>query len=226
MYRPTAVSPMIATWQRLEASSLHLQVRCSSNESDDKSATFKHTKSELDSNGGSEPIVDMARPRLVYGSPVGEVVHKLRALSLVSSLFGVVGLPTVLAIKGTMPSTGMLIMSFMFVASTVGSTAFIHAVFSPYIYRIECIPVRVCYSTKETDCSKDEPSTKTDPSPSKKEDTLLKAVKRSLFLRDVEVIFDPEQDIQPYSGFLPLCNFTAKGVPLYVHQGISFQPLR
>jgi hypothetical protein len=217
---------MIASSQRLELSSLHLLVRWSSNASDNKAEkSSTETSSETETSDGSESVVDAARPRLVYESPVGAVVHKLRTLSLVSSVFGVVGLPTVLAIKGTMPSTGMLIMSFMFVASTVGSTAFIHAVFSPYIYRIECIPIRVCCSAKEPDTGKEEPSTISEALSTKKEDTLLKAVKRSLFLSDANVVFDPEQDVQPYSGFLPLCNFTAKGVPLYVHQGISFSAI-
>ena len=48
---------------------------------------------------------------------------------------------------------------------------------------------------------------------------LFKAVTRTVFLRKVEVVFDPDTDVRPHKGMRPLCNFEVKGVPLYVHAG-------
>ena len=166
-----------------------------------------------------------AAPMIVYESPLGSVVAKLRTVSLMTAIIGATGVPCMIAIKGAIPEMGMLAVAMMFVSGSVGSTAAIHFVFSPYVYRIECIPVRQCSFKKEEqdECEHENAascqiSDDAAAAPEKR-DMLLKAWTRSLFLRHQDVVFDPTIDVEPYSGMRPLCNFRAKGLPLYVHPG-------
>ena len=178
---------------------------------------------------------------VVYQSPLGSVVSRLRALSLLTAVAGVVGVPAMMAIKGAVPEVGMLATALSFVGATTASTAAVHFVFRPYIYQIQAIPVRQCSYPKKTESDPQQSDgvtmTETDssnstPQPVEKEDDdkcrpqkkrkeayLLKAMTRTLFLRQADVVFDPETDVEPYKGLRPLSNFQVKGVPLYVHTG-------
>ena len=140
--------------------------------------------------------------QIVYESPLGRVVSRLRAVSLSTAIIGSVGLPVVVSLQGTMPSSGLLIGSMFFVTGTLGSTAAIHFVFRPYVYEIHKIPVREC-STPGVDCVN--------------KDFLYKAITKNLFLRTHETVFDAATDLEAYKGMRPLCNWSAKGQPLYVH---------
>jgi hypothetical protein len=172
---------------------------------------------------------------IVYESPLGKLVKRLRTVSLATGVCGTLGLPLVVAIKGgDLPSTGLLAFGVAFLTGSLGSTAAIHFVFSPYVFTIERIPVRLCHYKKdkeagleegaESTCAPD-PSEETiqdqavreSPSPSAPKDYLYKATSRSLFLTRIETVFNPETDVTEYKGFKPLCNFVAKGRPLYVH---------
>jgi hypothetical protein len=161
---------------------------------------------------------------IVYESPLGNVVSRLRTVSLCTGVIGTLGLPLIIAAKGgDLPSTGMLATGLLFVAGSLGSTAAIYFVFSPYAYTIESIPIRKCYykkaETDESETDGDEKvvvEEKTDPAP-KKKDVLLKAFTKSLFLTRKDTVFDPETDVVAYKGLRPLCNLLVKGMPMYVH---------
>jgi hypothetical protein len=170
---------------------------------------------------------------LVYQSPLGSVVAKLRTVSLMTAIIGSTGVPCMIAIKGAVPEVGMLAVALTFVAGSIGSTAAIHFVFSPYVYRIESIPVRQCKKIEgEGEIGSDPGSCKSNdvadvtPATPRKKEMLLRAWTRSLFLRHVDVVFDPEIDVVPYTGLRPLCNFRAKGIPLYVHPGMWHSLMR
>ena len=160
---------------------------------------------------------------LVYESPMGNVVTRLRTVTLVTGIVGSLGLPMVVALKGgDLPSTGLLAVGMTFVAGTLGSTAAIYFVFSPYVYSIERIPVRQCHyqpSSCESDTSVNitESNCADGELDKKSDDFLLKAVTRSLFLTQIDTVFDPTKDVIPYKGLRPLCNFSVKGIPMYVH---------
>jgi hypothetical protein len=160
---------------------------------------------------------DEASSTVLYESPMGGIVTRLRAVSVLSAFTGSVGLPAFCAIRGIPDvEVGILAFGMTFVAGSMVSTAAIHFVFSPYVYKIEKIPVRKCHHRKEAEDATDE-ITSMAPNEIKEADCLLKAVSRSLFLTSVETVFDPEKDVVPYKGFHPLCNFVAKGKQLYVH---------
>ena len=192
------------------------------NDADSATAPPSNTQQSSESTPSSPP--------LVYESPLGSVISKLRTVSLCTALIGMTGVPCMIALKGgPIPETGILAAALLFVSGSIGSTAAIHFVFSPYVYKIEQIPIRVCSSTNastittettNTDSSNSidaQNSTATKPI----KDTLLKVWTRTLFLRNDSIVFDPTIDVQPYQGLRPMCNFLAKGHPLYVHPGTS-----
>lgn len=159
---------------------------------------------------------------LLYKSPLGTVVTRLRTVSLVTGVCSGLGLPLIISLKGTdLPSTGLLATGIMFCMMTMGSTAAVHYVFHPYVYEIHRIPVRLC-SYKAADkegCPHEAVLSQPDTSATEaiKGPFLLKAVSKSLFLGETITVFDPSNDLAPYKGLRPMCNFTAKAVPLYVH---------
>lgn len=172
---------------------------------------------------------DSSKPNednIVYESPLGNVVSRLRTVSLCTGVIGTLGLPLIIAAKGgDLPSTGMLATGLLFVAGSWGSTAAIYFVFSPYAYTIESIPIRKCHYKKgasdesESDGDAKAPvvEQKTDDPPPKKKDVLLKAFTKSLFLTRRDTVFDPATDVVVYKGLRPLCNLLIKGMPMYVH---------
>jgi len=174
---------------------------------------------------------------------LGNLVTKLRGVSLMTGIIGSVGLPLVVMLKGgDLPSTGMLAVGMTFCAGTIGSTVLIHYVFRPYVYELSLIPVRKCHYKKEKQSSKvadsdnadtddgscsshnSAPASSTATTTKGKKDFLYKATSRSLFLNKIDTVFDVDIDVQPYKGMRPLCNFEAKGVPLYVHQEYLYNP--
>jgi hypothetical protein len=186
--------------------------------------------SSQNEEGSSKSTHSAAVPETVYESPLGNLVTRLRTVSLATGICGTLGLPLVLAIKGgDTPSSGLLAFGLAFVTGSLGSTAAIHFVFSPYVYTIERIPVRLCLYKEKLKQEKVEQQLRGDipneiendslhpQSPSSRKDFLFKATSRSLFLTQVDTVFDPESDVTVYKGFRPLCNFVAKGRPLYVH---------
>ena len=167
----------------------------------------------------------------VYESQLGSTVNRLRVFSLMTALAGLIGVPVVMALKGVVPETGSLVAAISYVMATTASTTAVNFVFRPYIYSITAIPIRQCANPKTTtmnDAEQTTTSSDAQSSDESKEDaaaprstteTLLKAVTRTVFLRQVEIVFDPEKDVQLHKGWRPLCNFEVKGVPLYVHPG-------
>lgn len=192
-------------------------------------ATSKTAQSVASSS--EEQTADETKPTsmVVYESPLGNVVGKLRSVSLLTAIVGAVGVPTMIALKGGIAApTGILAVALTFVTGTMGSTAAIHFIFGPYIYQLERIPVRVCSSPSTTPAQQEkvpeQGSSSTGVSCPAADDTttkptMLKATTKTLFLQRREIVFDPITDVTPYKGLRPMCNFEAKGTPLYVHPG-------
>jgi hypothetical protein len=182
-----------------------------SNNNSNFHSTIDPTKRQHDDDNAITTI-DQSSPntmtQLLYESPLGSTVTRLRAISLFSALVGTVGLPAYLALFRpdlVASQAPLLAFGLAFCSASCGSTAAIHFVFSPYVYSIEPIPIRACSSPR-----------------SEQQDYLLKAVSKSLILTRIETVFDPNTEVSPYQGFRPLCNFviTKKGgtpLPLYVH---------
>jgi hypothetical protein len=208
----------------------------STSDSTDSSKTDGQRATTLTAQSAAPPA---AVPDIVYESPLGNLVRRLRTVSLATGICGTLGLPLVVAIKGgDLPSTGLLAFGMAFLTGSLGSTAAIHFVFSPYVFTIERIPVRVCHFNKgkvgDQEGADESAASEANAAPDENDDTiqqdqalststsapkdyLYKATSRSLFLTRIETVFNPETDVTEYKGFKPLCNFVAKGRPLYVH---------
>lgn len=164
---------------------------------------------------------------LLYESPLGTVVTRLRTVSIATGICGSLGLPLVVSLKGgVLPSTGLLAIGMTFCMMSLGSTAAIHYIFHPYVYEIYKMPVRQCHFNKDGQDTLEEEAVVIKEEPPKGP-YLYKAISKSLFLGTVETVFDPDVDLEPYKGLRPMCNFLAKNVPLYVHpQQVHNQELR
>ena len=180
---------------------------------------FLKTQDDSSDSEKTSSDTEKTTPEIVYNSILGGSVTRLRTVSLLTGVVGSIGLPLIIAFKGgDLPSTGMLAVALTFVAGSLGSTAAVYYVFSPYIFTIERIPIRKCHYPKAV-MEGEEAPTDAETQENKKEckETLLKAISTSLFLTRTETVFDPATDVVPYKGLRPLCNFIAKGIPMYVH---------
>jgi hypothetical protein len=168
---------------------------------------------------------------ILYQSPMGGLITRLKVVSITSCLISVVGLPLFIAIKnGDWPTAQQLGLGSVAFMGATGSTVGLHFVFGPYILDMEKIPVRQCNFKKEQVAvveevgddveegikEEEESSSKSDEKAPPK-DVMFKATTRSVFGMRSEVVFNPATDIVPYEGFRPFANFVAKGVTLYVH---------
>jgi hypothetical protein len=179
------------------------------------SLSFPSSQRRWKSDDSSSP------PEIIYTSPMGDLISRLKIVSITSCLMSVVGLPLFIFIKNgdfpTMQQMGLGGVAFM---GATGSTIALHFVFGPYILELERIPVRQCHYEKESSDDDEKAPTKqeiTDDSTNMGSSTMLRATTRSVFGFKSEVIFDPDIDITPYTGARPFANFVAKGVTLYAH---------
>lgn len=131
--------------------------------------------------------------QVLYESPFGSLVTRLRAVSLTTGLCGTLGLPLVASLQSQSPieNTGFLALSSLFLLGTWGSTAAVHFIFSPYVYQVTRSNVR--------------------------NDDHFKFHYKTLFLRKSEVVANAGGQIGPYEGMRPLCNVLVKGTPFYIH---------
>lgn len=200
----------------------HTQQRCYLSMKDKSSDNLAETENH---DACCESTDTEEIPLLVYESPLGGVVTRLRTFSLMTAVCGIVGIPCIFAIKGVVPEFGMLAVALSFVSATSFSTVAVHFVFRPYIYNIQVIPIRKCSykkavtKPKEQTYSVESMAETIDGGTIGTKEMLLKATTRSLFLQQVDIIFDPERDVEAYKGWRPLANLQVKGEPLYVHTG-------
>jgi hypothetical protein len=126
----------------------------------------RHHSSSSSTSGNTadpSPAENVVTTVVVYESPLANVVGKLRGVSLMTAIIGAVGVPILVALKGSIPDVGILAVASTFVTGSLGSTAAIHYIFGPYVYQLERIPVRVCRSSPQPSLSslpKEEETTK------------------------------------------------------------------
>lgn len=187
---------------------------------------------------------------LLYESPLAKVVTRLRTVSLTTGIIGGVGVPMLISMKqaaglDVTASSGVLAVALLFVSASLGSTCGVHYIFSPYIYTIEQIPIRLCLFQKKQEAEAAaqlreqqlppkegmgtaENSEQNNNNASIQKETkndnrpfLFLATTRSLFLTKKELVFDPHTDVTMYTGWRPLCNILIKGKPYYLHMDVA-----
>lgn len=145
----------------------------------------------------SSSVDSPEEPKLLYKAPMGDLITRLKRISITSCMISVIGLPVLIYLKnGTWPDAKQLGMGgFAFVSAT-GSTLALHFVFGPYILELYEMPQQ---KESSSEC-------------------LYKATTRSIFGLRSEILFDPLVDVTRYNGARPFANFVAKGNHvLYCH---------
>lgn len=152
---------------------------------------------------------DTKNGQLLYEGPFADLALRLKIVSVTSAALGLVGIPILITLNtGDVPPIGQLAVGGSAMLGAVGSTVAMSFVFTPYVCKLERIPIRHCHFSKQNDGDEQERAT---------QEWLLKATTRNIAAMKVETVFDPKTDVEQYSGIRPFCNFVAKGMPLYVH---------
>lgn len=155
-----------------------------------------HSSSSTSGSTGEPTPENVAVTVVVYESPIANVVGKLRGVSLMTALIGAIGVPMLVAVKGSIPDVGILAVASTFVTGSLGSTAAIHYIFGPYVYRLERIPVRVCSSSPKplsSSLPKEEETTKPNDAVGEEEEKQHHVTSASSQVADKEAIKQPEQ---------------------------------
>ncbi|VEU39230.1 unnamed protein product [Pseudo-nitzschia multistriata] len=138
-----------------------------------------------------------------YTSPLGELISRLKMVSITGCFLSVCVLPALVFLKnGDLPSARQVTLGTFATIGATGSTVALHFVFGAYV--LEMKPV----TNSNDDTNGDD----------QQNPLLLEATTRSIFgfWNDIHV-FDPKNDVTPYVGMRPFANFCANEIPLYVH---------
>ena len=129
------------------------------------------------------------QPAILYEGPFAQLSLRLKRVSVSTAALGVVGLPLLMALHGgDVPATGQLAVGGTAMMAAAGSTVALSFCFSPYVHKLERV-----------------------------DDTQIKATTANILGMRVETTFDPSKDVGKAAGSRPFCNFTAKGLPMYIH---------
>lgn len=152
-----------------------------------------------------------------YIAPMGDLISRLKIVSITSCALSVGVLPALVALKhGALPTTQQMSLGGLALLGAVGSTVALQFVFGPYVLHMERMEKEDEKSTDEGNgkCVEDNQDVQTQIS----SQYLLKATTRSVFGWKTSYTFDPSKDIiEPYHGVRPFANFSVNKVPLYVH---------
>ena len=128
-------------------------------------------------------------PQVLYEGPFAQLSLRLKRVSVTTAALGVVGMPLLMALHGgDVPATGQLAVGGTAIMAAAGSTVALSFCFSPYVHKLERV-----------------------------DEAQIKATTANILGMRVETTFDPSEDVGKAAGSRPFCNFTAKGLPMYVH---------
>ena len=155
--------------------------------STDTSQPTTPAKDDDDKSKTEEPSNEP--PQVLYEGPFAQLSLRLKRVSVTTAALGVVGVPLLMALHGgDVPATGQLAVGGTAIMAAAGSTVALSFCFSPYVHKLERV-----------------------------DDAQIKATTANILGMRVETTFDPSKDVGKAAGSRPFCNFTAKGLPMYVH---------
>lgn len=144
---------------------------------------------------------------LIYEGPFASLALRLKRISITSAAASIIGVPILLTYGSNIPASGQLAVGGTAILAATGSTAALSFCFSPYLHKLEWIPVRQC---KTAEGKKEKSVTS--------QTQLMKATTRNFFAMQVETVFDPDVDVtHDPKTYRPFCNFMVKGLPLFIH---------
>ena len=174
--------------------------------------SFSSGSSEESTNKPSNTDTDQSNndglPELLYEGPFASLTLRLKRISLMSAVIGIVGLPALSVFYGggSIPATGQLAIIATAGVTAVGSTALLGYCFSPYVHYLERLPPATLNENNVDEGEEDQ--------------NLFRITTRDILARRVETIFNPATDISPApsNNSRPFCNFMVRGLPMYVHK--------
>jgi len=125
--------------------------------------------------------------KTVYESPLGAAVLRLRGVSLLSSVLSGIGLPAYLIFMKNGGDTGLWAVTTTVTTAGLSSTAALHWVFGPYVYKVD----------------------------EEEESLTLTAYTRTWYLATVATNLHGVQPYSAWTR--PLCNFECQQRHLFVH---------
>lgn len=142
---------------------------------------------------------DTEYPIIDYNSPLGDLISRLKMVSITGCVLSVCVLPALVFLKnGDLPSARQATLGTFATIGATGSTAALHFVFGAYVLDMKSI----------ADNSSDDGNNR----------YMLEATTRSIFgFWKHTHVFDPRTDVTPYVGPRPFANFCANDIPLFVH---------
>ena len=148
---------------------------------------------------------------LVYEGPFSSLALRLKRLSICSAAASVVGVPLLITFGSNIPASGQVAVGGTAILAACGSTAALSFCFSPYIHKLEWIPVRQCNPPTSADAEKE-------ITESKCQKMLMKVTTRNFLAMQTESVFDPDTDvIHNPKTYRPFCNFLVKDKPYFIH---------
>lgn len=151
---------------------------------------------------------------LVYEGPFSSLALRLKRLSICSAAASVIGVPLLITFGSNIPASGQLAVGGTAILAACGSTAALSFCFSPYIHKLEWIPVRQCNPPKSADGE----SVEKEITETKCQKMLMKVTTRNFLAMQTETVFDPDTDvIHNPKTYRPFCNFLVKDKPFFIH---------
>mmetsp|Transcript_31043 Transcript_31043/g.35673 ORF Transcript_31043/g.35673 Transcript_31043/m.35673 type:complete len:296 (+) Transcript_31043:147-1034(+) len=161
---------------------------------------------------------------VVYEAPFASLAKRLKRISLASAVASIIGVPTLIFFNsGDVPAVGQAAVGATAILAATGSTAALTFCFSPYVNKLEWIPVRQCTTIAQKEDEKQKQGEEKDiqcGAAASSNNMLLKATTTNIFAMQTETIFDPNLDVihgKDDKSYRPFCNFMIKGKPFYVH---------
>ena len=135
-----------------------------------------------------------------YSAPLADLISRLKMVSITGCFLSVIVMPALVFLKnGDLPNAQQASMGGVATFGAVTSTAALHFVFGAYVLDMQVVA-------------------DSDDEDGQQQWVLLEATTRSILgFTKVTHLFNPYTDVGIYKGNRPFANFTARGVPLYVH---------
>jgi hypothetical protein len=185
------------------------------------SSSTPNNEDEDDADAESAPPT----PKVIYAAPMGNLVTRLKRVSITSCLVGIIGLPTLIYLKnGGWPDMKQIGVGGFAFFSGAGTTLALHFVFGPYVLELSEIPVRKCLNEGEQEEDGSPPQNERERAA---QEYLLQATTRSIFGFKRNVVFDPLTDVTKFAGVRPFANFVVKDeFVLYCHPELLDEDMR
>ena len=167
--------------------------------------------------------LDLTNYAVRYDGPLKDLISRLKMVSITGCVLSVCVLPALVFLKhGDLPNARQATLGTVATLGAVGSTAALQFVFGSYVLELQSVYLPTTITSNDENSNADPKASNINNNDTNR--LIFEATTRSVFgFWTTTHRFDPlnGQDVQPYThGVRPFANFTAKGIPLYVHPNL------